>query len=270
MYVMRIIITLSLTTVLLSACATAPPASDIEAYAEYQRKNDPIEPINKGIFAFNMAFDSVVARPIVKTYVKIVPGFAQQGLSNFMGNLMHPWTAANEILQGKPLAATNTIGRFAVNSTLGIGGLFDPATKFGMAETEEDLGQTLAVWGVPSGPYLMLPFFGPSNLRDTVGLAGEFVGDPVGYAIDRADVLDNALLGIDGLSYIRFGVDAFTWRVRADVLFDELHHSPNPYAAARTAYRDLRAFEIADGELIISEEEDDLFDDDFEDIDADN
>ena len=203
----------------------------------------------------NTTADKAVVRPIVKAYLKVVPEAGQKGLSNFMENLMAPFVAGNEILQGKPNPAGTMLLRFLVNSTIGIAGLFDPATKMGLTKYDEDLGQTLAVWGFGPGPYIVLPFFGPSNLRDTVGLAGEFYADPAGIAIDQADVWKNAFLGIDGLSYVRFGLDAFDFRVRNDELFDELYEASDPYALARSAYRQLREFEISDGQLEETEEE---------------
>lgn len=247
---------------LLAACATRPPESDVEAFAEYKRANDPLEPMNKAIFAVNTTFDKALFRPVVKTYNKVVPEDGRRGLSNFLNNLMAPYVMANEILQGKPKQAGTMLLRFLANSTIGIAGLFDPATKMGLTRYDEDIGQTLAVWGIGSGPYIVLPLFGPSNLRDTVGLAGEFYLDPASIAIDEADVWKNVFLGVDGLSYLRFGLDAFDFRARNDELFDEIYKASDPYALARSAYRQLREFEISDGELGETKEEEELFDQD--------
>ncbi len=137
---------------LLAACATRPPESDVEAFAEYKRANDPLEPMNKAIFAVNTAFDKALFRPVVKTYNKVVPEDGRRGLSNFLNNLMAPYVMGNEILQGKPKRAGTMLLRFLANSTIGIAGLFDPATKMGLTRYDEDLGQTLAVWGIGSGP----------------------------------------------------------------------------------------------------------------------
>lgn len=247
---------------LITACATRPPASNVEARAEYERANDPLEPMNRAIFAVNTTFDKALFRPVVKTYNKVVPKDGRQGLSNFLDNLMGPYVMGNEFLQGKPGRSGTTLLRFLVNSTIGIAGLFDPATKMGLPKYDEDLGQTLAVWGFESGPYIMLPFFGPSNVRDTVGLTGEFFFDPASIAIDQADVWKNFFLGIDGLSYLRFGLDAFDFRARNDELFDEIYEASDPYALARSAYRQLREFEISDGALEESEAEEELFEED--------
>ncbi len=246
----------------LAACATRPPESDVEAFGEYKRANDPFEPMNKAIFAVNTTFDKALFRPVVKTYNKVVPEAGRRGLSNFLTNLRAPYVMGNEILQGKPKRAGTMLLRFLANSTIGIAGFFDPATKMGLTRYDEDLGQTLAVWGIGSGPYIVLPLFGPSNLRDTVGLVGEFYLDPAGIAIDEADVWKNVFLGVDGLSYLRFGLDAFDFRARNDKLFDEIYKAADPYALARSAYRQLREFEISDGELGETKEEEELFEQD--------
>lgn len=247
-----------------TACATRPPDTDAGALADYKLANDPLEPMNKIVFKVNTAFDKALFRPIVKTYNKAVPEGPRRSLSNFLYNLRAPYVAANEILQGKPSLAGTMLARFLVNSTIGIAGFFDPATNLGLERYDEDIGQTLAVWGIGSGPYLVLPFFGPSNFRDTVGLAGEFYGDPAGIAIDEADVWKNFFLGIDGLSYVRFGLDAFDFRARKDGLFDDIYAAPDPYALARSAYRQLRRFEISDGQAEESREEKELFDEELE------
>ena len=247
---------------LITGCATRPPASDVEARAEYKRANDPLEPMNRAVFAINTTFDKALFRPVVKTYNKVVPEDGRRGLSNFLKNLLAPYVMGNEILQGKPKQAGTMLLRFLVNSTIGVAGFFDPATKMGLTRYDEDLGQTLAVWGIGSGPYIVLPLFGPSNLRDTVGLVGEFYLDPAGIAIDEADVWKNVFLGVDGLSYLRFGLDAFDFRARNDELFDEIYKAADPYALARSAYRQLREFEISDGELGETKEEEELFEQD--------
>jgi phospholipid-binding lipoprotein MlaA len=242
-----------------SACATRPHADNYEAVQEYERNNDPLEPMNRVIFQANVIGDKIILRPLVKGYNAVVPDPARQGVTNFLANLWEPWTAINQLLQGKPDDAAGAVGRFLVNSTVGIGGLVDVATDWGLERTEEDFGQTLGVWGMGEGPYIVLPFFGPSNPRDTLGLAGDFYGDPVGWAINSADVGKNFFLGVGLLSYIHFGADAFDKRARYDSVFDDLYDSPDPYALARSAFRQKRDFEISDGETDTSEE-DDLFD----------
>lgn len=248
---------------LLAACATVPTKGTLE-YDEYKQRNDPLEPMNKGVLSFNMALDKVIVRPITKTYLKVVPEPARKGMTNFLDNLLHPWYAVNALLQGKIDKFGTSLGRFVINSTIGIGGLGDPATKMKIERHKEDLGQTLAVWGIPSGPYLMLPFFGPSNFRDTVGFTGEFFFDPMGIAIDKANVANIGNSDISALSVARLSMDSLDWRARNDVLFDELHDSADPYSMARSAYRQLRNFEISDGKEVSTEEEEDMFGEDIE------
>ena len=255
---------------LAAACASAPPKGTPE-YDEFRAQKDPLRPMNEAVLDFNMAADKVILRPVAKTYLKVVPKPARSGLSNFLSNLLEPWTAVNDILQGKPGAASRAMSRFLVNSTIGIGGLFDPASKYWkIEEHKEDFGQTLAVWGVPSGPYVMLPFFGPSSVRDSFGLGVEFFADPVGIAIDEANVANIGGTDISWLTVGRITAGGLDWRAQNDDLFEELYQSSDPYALARSAFWQLREFEITDGAVTTSEEEEQMFDeldDEFDDYD---
>lgn len=132
---------------------------------------DPLEGWNRGVQSFNDGVDNAVLKPVAEAYVKVVPSFVRTGVGNFFGNLGDAWSAVNHLLQGKPEGALNMTLRLAVNSTLGLGGVLDIASEAGLDRRSEDLGQTLGVWGVPSGPYLVLPLLGPSSLRDSVGTA---------------------------------------------------------------------------------------------------
>jgi len=248
----------------LSACATVPAKTDIAAYNEYKANNDPLEPMNRAIFGFNTAIDNGIVRPVVKAYNKTAPEPVRNGVTNFLRNLREPWTMINEILQGKPGDAIRTFSRFALNTTLGIGGLNDLSHDKGMKYTEEDFGQTLGVWGVGEGIYLVLPGLGPSGLRDTVGIAADFQYDPVGYALDKQDWGNNFFLGIDASSWIHKSVEMFDWRARNDSLLDELYAQDDPYVTARSAYRQKRKFEVSDGKDITSDEEEDMFDEEIE------
>lgn len=138
---------------------------------------DPLEGYNRAVFSFNDAVDRTVLKPTATAYKNVVPGFAQTGVSNFFGNLSDAWSAVNNALQGKGEDAGTDFGRFALNSTFGIFGLLDIASEAGMPKHDEDFGQTLGKWGVPSGPYLMLPLLGPSTVRDTAALPADFGGD---------------------------------------------------------------------------------------------
>lgn len=136
--------------------------------------SDPLEQWNRRVYHFNYRFDQWVFLPVVKGYTKITPHFARQGVSNFFSNLGEISTLANSLLQLKGHRAMETTARILFNTILGVGGLWDPATKMGLKKNREDFGQTLGYYGVPHGPYLMLPFLGPSNTRDTGGIVADF------------------------------------------------------------------------------------------------
>ena len=130
---------------------------------------DPFEGFNRGVQAFNDGVDDALLKPVATTYRDVVPSFARTGIRNFFGNLGDGWSAINQLLQGKLESALNMTLRMAVNSTFGFGGLLDIASEAGLERRSEDFGQTLGVWGLPSGPYLVLPLFGPSTIRDAAG-----------------------------------------------------------------------------------------------------
>lgn len=141
---------------------------------------DPLEPVNRGIYAFNDKLDRYALKPVAQGYQAAVPLPARTGVSNFLGNIEDVWTGLNNLLQGKPREGASDFGRVAINSTLGILGVFDLASEMGLEKHEEDLGQTLGRWGVGPGPYLMLPFLGPTTLRDSSNtLCRAFIADPV-------------------------------------------------------------------------------------------
>jgi phospholipid-binding lipoprotein MlaA len=142
-----------------SACVTLPPNSQ-------RSPQDPWESWNRGVYKVNDKLDRAVAKPVARTYVRIVPQFIRTGVTNFFDNLDTPTVMINDALQGKFLAAGNDLGRFLFNSTIGLGGILDPATSAGMAKNNEDFGQTLGHWGVHPGPFVELPILGPSDLRD--------------------------------------------------------------------------------------------------------
>jgi len=130
---------------------------------------DPLEPLNRGIYAFNDVVDEFFMRPVAVAYDKYMPDTLQFIVRNFLSNLYDPYIGLNNLLQGKPKEAISDVGRFLVNSTIGFLGFGDPASDLGMQKHREDFGQTLGVWGFSTGPYLVLPIFGPSNIRDGVG-----------------------------------------------------------------------------------------------------
>jgi phospholipid-binding lipoprotein MlaA len=198
-------------SLLLSGCASTNP-------------KDPFEKFNRAMFTFNDTVDRVALKPTATAYKKVVPSFVQTGVGNFFGNLSDVWSSANNFAQLKGQDGLNDLTRFAVNSTFGLVGVLDIATPAGLHKHNEDLGQTLGYWGVPNGPYLMLPILGPSTVRDAAALPGDFWGDPWTHVNDipwrnggillravdqRAAVLDASNLledaALDRYEFIRDG-----------------------------------------------------------------
>ncbi|RZJ85296.1 MAG: VacJ family lipoprotein [Massilia sp.] len=150
---------------LLTGCATT------------KNPQDPLEGYNRAVYTFNDAVDRTVLKPTATAYKNVTPGFVQTGVNNFFGNLSDAWSAVNNLLQGKVENGMGDVTRVAVNSTFGIFGLLDIASEAGIQKHNEDFGQTLGVWGVPSGPFVMLPILGPSTVRDTAALPADIGGD---------------------------------------------------------------------------------------------
>jgi len=162
-------------------------SSDFETSKIEDEIYDPIEPFNRAIFSFNNAADKIILEPVSKGYKKL-PSPMQSGISNFLSNLRMPLVVVNQLLQGQGKNASESAGRFLVNSTIGVFGLVDVADKMGLEEKEEDFGQTLATWGVGDGFYLVLPLFGPSNIRDTAGMFLTYTTDPINaYAVSEGE-----------------------------------------------------------------------------------
>lgn len=224
----------------LGACATRP--TDPEELAHFKEVNDPLEPLNRAIFEFNQAADTVVLRPLAIGYRTVVPRGARAGIRNFINHLEAPMVLLNDLLQGEGLRARDTFGRFMTNTILGLGGLIDVASDAGIPYHEEDFGQTLAVWGVGPGPYLVLPLYGPSSVRDGIGDGVDAVVDPVSrYIRDE--------YGLEGAA-VRYMVDTVDWRAANLEIIDDLKRSSiDFYAATRSAYRQQRANEIRNGRL---------------------
>ena len=225
---------------LLSGCATAPDTKDADALAEFRQINDPLEPANRVIFAFNRAIDAAILKPLARIYRDFTPKVFQDAVSNILANLRTPVVLANDVLQGEGKRAGNTLARFVVNSTVGLGGMMDVASEISMPRHAEDFGQTLAVWGAPEGPYLMLPLFGPSNPRDLVGLAADYFSDPINwYAANTSR---------EFITYSRTGTTGVDTRASHMKELDDLERtSLDYYAAIRSLYRQRRADEISNG-----------------------
>ncbi|HVO23066.1 MAG TPA: VacJ family lipoprotein [Candidatus Margulisiibacteriota bacterium] len=159
--------------VVLVGLAGLPLPAHAAAAAEAESNHDPLEGFNRGMFWFNDKLDLYVIEPVAKGWDKVMPDAVQHSIRNFFSNLRFPIVAGNALLQAKFKQAGSDVGRFVVNTTVGVAGFFDPATGWGLPAHDEDFGQTLGYWGTPPGPYLVLPFFGPSDPRDTVGLAAD-------------------------------------------------------------------------------------------------
>lgn len=201
--------------------------------------NDPFESYNRAVFKFNAGVDKILIHPTLKAYRTVVPRIARTGVRNFFRNLKSPIIFVNQVLQGDVLGARDVFVRATVNTLLGIGGLFDLAGYEGIEYETEDFGQTLAVWGVDHGPYVVVPFLGPSSLRDYIGYGVDSFADPVRlyyHNVDREEVYYAKLAG----DYVLLRLELM------DVLEDLEQTSFDYYAATRSTYYQNRAALIAD------------------------
>jgi phospholipid-binding lipoprotein MlaA len=220
------------------AVACAPRPTDPEALADYRATNDPLEPTNRVFYAINDGIDTVLLRPIALTYRYVVPLPVRTGVHNALSNLTTPVILSNDLLQGKPRRAGDTVVRFVINTTAGVVGIFDVAKSVGYAGHETDFGITLALWGVPDGPFLFLPVLGPSNPRDATGFGVDVALDPLTWVGHGATVSD--------LKYTRFGLGAIDARTGALDEIDSIKKTAlDPYATFRSLYRQNRASAIA-------------------------
>tara|TARA_B100001778_G_C18432661_1_gene558569 strand:+ start:27 stop:845 length:819 start_codon:yes stop_codon:yes gene_type:complete len=217
--------------------------------------NDPLEPVNRVVFSFNNIFDRLILRPIAVVYKGIVPEFVRNRVTYSLNNLSMPITAVNNILQGELRKAGISTSRFLINSTIGVLGFFDPASSIGLESTSEDFGQTLTVWGVPSGPYLVFPFIGPSNPRDFTGLLSTSLLDPM-YQVGGGSTSSS-------LRSYRMATGAVDFRSQNIEVFDDLlNNSVDHYAAVRSFYSQSRESQAANNmEIDSSDSENEIFDD---------
>ena len=226
--------------VALGACATPPDRADPEAVAEFAATNDPIEPLNRSMYVVNDGIDTLVLRPAAEAYRIIIAPEIREAIRNVLANLRTPVILVNDVLQGETQRAGTTLGRFVINTTIGIGGIMDRARDFGLLGHTEDFGQTLAVWGAPEGPYLFLPVLGPSSPRDLAGTAGDIAMNPLTY-IAGSETLDAVLI-------TRTVLTALDTREGLIEPLDALRSGAiDPYAAMRSAYRQRRTREIRNG-----------------------
>ncbi len=223
-----------------SGCAGAPDPNDAAAVAEYNEINDPAEPTMRAVFEFNRTLDHAILKPVAGAYKSTVPDLIREGIYNFLNNLRSPIIFINDILQGEPRRAMQTLARFMVNTTVGFLGFNDQAAALGMPYHNEDFGQTLATWGAEEGSYLVLPIFGPSNPRDAIGMAVDFFMDPINTVVSNL----NGDWGIFALK----GGRAVDFRARYwDEIEDLEKSSLDYYATVRSLYRQRRNDEIRNG-----------------------
>lgn len=219
------------TAVLLAGCASVGDGP--------RSKADPFEPFNRQVFAFNEAVDAAILKPVAQGYQQVVPELVRTGVSNFFGNLSDAWSTVNFLLQGKLQTGVETFMRVVANSTFGLGGVMDPASEMGLERrSSEDLGQTLGRWGLPPGPYLVLPFLGPSDIRDGIGLVADIRATQPGHVFHDVPSRNSAA----ALQVVDTRVRLFP----ADRLLEGI--SLDKYLAVRGAYLSRRRSLVYDGD----------------------
>ncbi len=239
------LIALTLLSLSLFGCATVPRAE--------RSPHDPWQRMNRATFRFDMDFYNHIGTPVARAYVRVVPHPIRLGISNFFSNLDYPTVIVNDLLQGKLLDFVRDTGRLVVNTTLGFGGLFDPAAYLGMPHEDRDFGQTFGKWGIPTGPYLVLPLLGPSDVRDAIGLVPAEYTSPMHYVQNTtaqwstrgADVLDiNAKLQ-PTIRLIRQALDPYAF-ARHAYLAQRRYMVKGP-APANNAEQELKEFQSGSG-----------------------
>jgi phospholipid-binding lipoprotein MlaA len=198
---------------------------------------DPYESFNRKVYSFNRSLDKAVIKPVAEGYKAVTPDPLEKGFDNFFSNIGDIGNLINNVLQFKLIDATSDLGRFVINSTLGLAGFFDPATAMGLEKHDEDFGQTLAVWGVDSGPYLMLPFMGPSTLRDMSAMPADNYFDPLS-GIEH----DPSQFQLKGMRLLIKRADLLQLEGQIESALDE-------YSFIRDAYLQNRRFKVYDGDL---------------------
>ncbi|WP_156678527.1 MlaA family lipoprotein [Sphingomonas profundi] len=230
---MRVFVPLA-TLALLAGCATTPGTDRLA-------ERDPLQGLNRAVWGFNQGVDKVVLKPASTVYRTVTPRPARRGLSRLLDNLSEPWSFINNMLQGKPDRAFTNLGRFVVNTTIGVGGLADHATGMGLKPAPEDFGQTLARWGVNGGPYLVLPILGPSTLRDGIGSAVAQFGDPYRLCLRKCGLTNTQQIAAQATEIISIRADLT--ESGADGLLDS---SLDSYATAKSAFLQRRRAAILD------------------------
>ncbi len=224
--IFRIAVTLA--TLALAGCTSQPLKPD---------PRDPLEKFNRTMYTVNDGLDRAIARPVANVYRKVTPAIVQTGVSNFWSNANYPTTIINQFLQGKLRLGTRDLGRFLLNTVAGIGGILDPATAAGLEANDEDFGQTLGKWGVPTGPYVLLPIVGPSSVRDGSSLVVDRYTHPINYVDDWR---------------WQWGLDLFRQldrRARLMPASNALREVYDPYTFMRSAFFQQREYEVRDGNV---------------------
>jgi len=217
--------------------------------ASTNNPRDPLEPLNRAVYQVNDALDKVVMKPVATVYKTVLPQFVRTGVTNFFSNLYDILTALNNLLQGKFGDALSDTGRIAVNSTVGVLGLIDVGTEIGLEKHKEDFGQTMGRWGVAEGPYLQMPFFGPSSFRDAVGTFVDFKVDPIKWIWRDHVATRNSIWGL------------FTVNLRANLLDSTKileEAALDPYEFQRDAYLQRRSNLVYDGNPPADKDMDDI------------
>ena len=220
----------------MAGCASVP--QDPAARAQYKANHDPLEPLNRRIFAINLSLDRFAIKPLAKAYRGALPGLARDSIRHFLDNLNEPVVFINNLLQGRFHDAGTTGQRFLLNSTIGVAGFADVASRHKLPKQVGDLGQTLWAWGMPDGPYLMLPLFGPSNPRDGIGTGVDIYLDPFRYIARRQNYPTSVTVGrtvVDGIDKRARNIDT------VDVMQRE---AVDYYASLRSLFRQNRAAEL--------------------------
>ena len=223
----------------LAGCATPPPPDDPDAVADYKQTDDPLEPTNRIFYAVNNGLDTVILRPLALGYRYAVPGVVRTGLHNVLANIGLPVQLTNDMLEGKPRRAGDTVMRFVINTTVGGLGVFDVATKWGYPDHDADFGMTLALWGTPEGPFLFLPVLGPTNPRDATGFGVDILIDPFTWVGGPHDT------GLTVFNWSRYGLNAVDSRERVLDAVDQIKKTAlDPYATFRSLYRQHRRAQV--------------------------
>jgi phospholipid-binding lipoprotein MlaA len=223
----------------LGGCAHKPPASDPDALAEYNETNDPLEPTNRVFYAINNGLDTVILKPAAQAYRFLLPSPVRTGIHNVLVNAGSAVTLGNDILQAKPRRAGDTLMRFVINTTIGVVGIFDVADRLGYPAHDADFGVTMALWGMPAGPFLFLPSLGPSSPRDAAGFGVDLAMDPFTWVGKGT--------AVTAIKWSKTIVGALDARERVLDALDEIKKTAlDPYATFRSLYRQHRESQIAD------------------------